>query len=200
MAYFVFGDESGGLANRQDRYVVIAAVGAGRVRQFEQLVKQVRSWLQQRGKKYRNVGELRFHTAEDETRLKLIRRLARTDIDIYLLVVEKDSPLIEDTPENYALMLLPLVQEILERFPEATFAFDKHFSKLLHQEQVRNVLETRTNRKLYFEQADSQNNSGIQIADFVAGAALARYQREEEKYLEILRDRIVVERWLTELK
>lgn len=35
MAYFVFGDKSGGLANRQDRYVVIAAVGGERVRNFE---------------------------------------------------------------------------------------------------------------------------------------------------------------------
>lgn len=196
MAYFVFGDESGGLANRQDRYVVIAAVGGTQTRNFEKVVKQVRAWLQRRGKRFQNVDELHFRNAEEETRVKLLGLLAKTEVDIYLCAVEKHTRLIDDTPEHYARMLLPIVKDILARHANAQFAFDNHFSKAHQRDQVKNVLEHLVEQNLNIESQDSQRNPGIQIADFVAGATLAKYQREEEKYLELVRERIVIERWV----
>lgn len=196
MAYFVFGDESGGLANREDRYVAIAAVGGTQVRNFDKIVGLVRDWLQQRGKRFHNVGELRFHNAEEETRVKLLGLLAHTEIDIYICVFEKHARLIDDTPENYARMLFPIVKEIVRHHANAHFAFDKHFSKPNQRAHVKSILEELAGQSLEIRSEDSQRNPGIQVADFVAGAALAKYQREEDKYLEVVRERIVIERWV----
>ncbi len=196
MPYFVFGDESGGLANRQDRYVVMAAIGGVQTRNLEKVVKQVREWLQQRGKRYQKVDELHFRNAEEETRVKLLGLLAKTEVDIYLCALEKHARLIDDTPENYARMLLPIIKEILALHADAQFVFDKHFSKTHQRHQVKSVLEHLVEQNLSIESQDSQGNPGIQIADFVAGATLAKYQREEGKYLELVRERIVMERWI----
>ncbi len=121
--------------------------------------------------------------------------MAETEIDIYLFIVDKDTDFVQDTPENYALMLLPLVQEILIHYPDASFAFDRHFTRYAQQDRVKSVLDNLVHQRLDFEQQDSQKTAGIQVADFVAGATLAKYQREEDKYLELVRERIVIERW-----
>lgn len=123
--------------------------------------------------------------------------LAESEIDIFVVVLEKEVRVIDDSPENYARILFPAVQEIVLRFPNAVFAFDKHFSKPAHSAQVKQALERLANRQVDLEPADSQQISGIQIADFVAGATLAKYQREEETYLDLLSERIILERWLS---
>lgn len=105
--------------------------------------------------------------------------------------------MIPNSPENYARTLWPLMKEILVRDSNSFFAFDKHFSKRSQHEEVLRILEHWANHSLHLEQLDSQQNPRIQIADFVAGAALAKYQREDDSFLGLVADKIVIEYWLT---
>lgn len=197
MAYFVFGDESGGLANRQDRFVVVAAVGTTDPRKLDRVARDTRRWLLQRGKPYQQIDELHFYNARDETRRRLLARLAEeTEVEIYLAVLEKPQKIIANSTENYARTLLPILRAILARHPNSMFAFDKRFSKVSERNQVLQMLEVWTGKSLQLEQLSSQQNPRIQIADFVAGAALAKYQREEDSYLELVRGMVSEEFWL----
>ncbi|RIK26816.1 MAG: hypothetical protein DCC52_09900 [Chloroflexi bacterium] len=197
MSYFVFGDESGGLANPQDRFAVVAAVGTPDPRKLDRVAKYLRTWLLQRGKAHQRIDELHFYNAREETRRKLLARLAEeTEVEIYLAILEKPQKIIANSAENYARTLWPILKEILARNPDSVFAFDKRFSKLSERDQVLRMLEGWAGKALRFEQVDSQQNPRIQIADFVAGAALAKYQREEDAYLALVNAQIVQEFWL----
>lgn len=194
MAYFVFGDESGGLANPQDRFAVVAAIGTPEPRKLGRVAKDTRKWLQRRGKAHRQIDELHFYNAREETRRRLLTRLAEEKgSEIFLAILEKPQRIIANSPENYARTLYPLVKIILEREPNTVFAFDKRFSKVSERDRVLQMLEEWGGSSLHFEQLSSQQNPCIQIADFVAGAALAKYQREEDSYLELVRERVVEE-------
>lgn len=198
MAYFVFGDESGGLANPQDRFAVVAAIGTTDPRQLDRVAKDTRKWLLRRGKAHERIDELRFYNAREETRRKLLARLAEErSSEIFLAILEKPQKIIANSPENYARTLYPLVKKFLEREPNTEFTFDKQFSKVSERDLVLELLETWIGRTLRFEQQSSQQNPRIQIADFVAGAALAKYQREEDSYLTLVQELIVEEFWLS---
>lgn len=47
------------------------------------------------------------------------------------------------------------------------------------------------------EHGESRNEMCLQIADFVAGAGMAKYQNEEEEYLEIVAQKIAFERMVS---
>jgi len=197
MTYFVFVDESGNLLDPSGRFFVIAAVGTNNPRELVSLVKKTREWLKQRGKRFQNVPELRFFSATRETRLKFLDLLAQTSgVRIYLLVVEKDRIPVKDAPENFAKAAWHLLARILVDFPQSAFVLDKQFTKPSHRATVNRVLETSAQRNLSIEHGDSQTDVRLQVADFIAGAGMAKYQREEDEYLEIVRGRISMERMM----
>lgn len=198
MTYFVFVDESGTLPEPSERFFVVAAVGTRNPRELGRVVKKVREWLKQRGKRYQNITELRFSSAEQETRIKFLEILSTvSDVQIYVLILEKDRSQIIGTPENYAKAAWPLLAKILENFPQAEFILDKQFSKPTVHAALNQALELRAGRDLLIEHGDSQNETCLQIADFIAGAGMAKYRREEEEYLEIVRSKILFERMVS---
>ncbi len=194
MTYFVFVDESGNLRDRLGRFFVIAAVGTRNPRELSGVVKKIRTWLKQRGKQYQNIVELRFSLAGRETRIKFFEMLGQvSDAQLYLLIVEKDRIPIESAPEIFARAARPLFGKILSDFPRAEFVLDKQFTNPTQRAIVNRELEARVGQKLRLEHGDSQTDMCLQIADFVAGAGMAKYQNEEEEYLEIVAQKISFE-------
>ncbi len=195
LIHFVFIDESGNLSSAHDRFFAIAAIVTPRPHTLKEAVRKIRAWLQRRGKRYQTLGEIKFYNAGDHTRVKFLETLAQAhDIEIYLLVVEKDLAGIEDTPENYATAIWVLLQDVLNRHPNTAIVLDKHFTKERDKQEVNARLEQKVGRALRIEHVDSQQDARVQPADFVAGAALAKYYREESRFLEIVAAKIVVER------
>lgn len=119
MVYYAFVDESGNLSDAHDRFFIVAAIGTTEPRSLKRVVDKIRNWLRNRGKRYHNVDELKFHRAEDETRTKLLQMLAQCDVEIRLLIVDKGSTSIGDTPQNYARAVWALLKDILAEHPNA---------------------------------------------------------------------------------
>lgn len=194
MTYFVFVDESGNLRDRSGRFFVVAAVGTRNPRELSGIVKKIRAWLKQRGKQYQNVAELRFFSAGKETRIKFLELLANvSDPQLYLLIIEKDRLAHRVAPEVFANAVWPLLEKILHDFPRAVFVLDKQFTNPQQRAQVNSALEKHAQHKLHIAHEDSQTEMCLQVADFVAGAGMAKYQHEEEEYLEIVRGKITFE-------
>jgi len=190
MVYYAFVDESGNLSDARDRFFVVAAIGTTEPRSLKRVVDKIRNWLRNRGKRYHNVDELKFHRAEDETRTRLLQMLAQCDVEIYLLIVDKGSTSIGDTPQNYARAVWSLLKDMLAQHPNAVVVLDRHFVKKSQQLEVNRLLEERAGKALQIEHADSQQDARVQPADFVAGAGLAKYQRGDSRFLDILGEKI----------
>jgi hypothetical protein len=198
MTYFVFVDESGNLRDRSGRFFVIAGVGTQNPRELSGIVKKIRAWLKQRGKQYQNIVELRFSSAGRETRIKFFEMLGQiSDAQLYLLIIEKDRFPIESAPEIFARAAHPLFTKILSDFPHADFVLDKQFTNPTQRAKVNRELEARIGQNLRIEHGNSQTDMCLQIADFVAGAGMAKYQNEEEEYLEIVAQKIAFERMVS---
>lgn len=190
MVYYAFVDESGNLSDARDRFFVVAAIGTTEPRSLKRVVDKIRNWLRNRGKWYQNVDELKFHRAEEATRTKLLQMLAQCDVEIHLLIVDKGSTSIGDTPENYTRAVWSLLKDILVQHPSTVVVLDKHFTNKSQQLEVNRELAERAGKTSQIEHADSQQDARVQPADFVAGAGLAKHQRGDGRFLDILAGKI----------
>lgn len=150
---------------------------------LEKVIRKIREKLKRKGKKYRALGEIKFSSASDAARKQTLQALAqRDDIEIFLLAVEKGNERIKDTPHNYAVILWPLLREIQVRHSHLKVLLDKHFNLVERREQLNHELEARAGKPLVIEHADSEQDARIQLADFVAGAGLTKYQAGDDQF------------------
>lgn len=161
MTIYIFIDESGTLPDPKDRHVVLAAVASNN--------SFILNRFQGKSKK-----EIKFYSTGDNTRQKYLKLLAKEDVAIFTLAVEKSGRKIPDSPENYAVLSWLLLLDCLAYFPnqKTKIIFDRHFHRNVDEESFFNILRKISNLDLDAKSEDSAKNSGIMAADMVAGAFL----------------------------
>ncbi len=87
-----------------------------------------------------------------------------------------------------------LLNDVLVKHANAKIVLDRRFTNEKQRNEVNRVLEARAGRALNIEHADSQQDACVQLADFVAGASLAKYLRGEDRFLQIVAEKVVAER------
>jgi len=121
------------------------------------------------------VGEFKWSNSSRRLRRDVLQRLAQCAAEVYTLTVLKGGRRIEDTPENYALLVSALLQPCWMRHPSLALAVDRHFTS---PEQIA-VVDTWVYRR-WPAPACSPSVMSIasatrwwQLADFVAGSVYA---------------------------
>ena len=168
--FTAYVDESGNLPNPDDRYVVLAALVVSNRRVLQRIVRKASRKLKKAHLKRRNGMEIKWTNAPTGTKRRVLEELARRDVQIFGLVVDKNHSGIADTPENYGLLVCELIRECLAYYPDIKLTVDVHF-RVRRQRQAfdRYLLENTTLGKAPVH-LDSQQDGIIQLADFVAGA------------------------------
>jgi len=167
-----YTDESGNLSDPNDRYVAFAAIVTSHPDRLRRIVKKASRKLKKARLKRRTGQEIKWWNAPDGTRRRVLEALARQEVQVFWLVVDKENEGIPDTPENYGLMLGELVRECLAYHPDLRLMTDVHFSGSAQREALNQVLIGRTGLAEKPMHLESQQDSIIQLADFVAGAIL----------------------------
>jgi hypothetical protein len=167
-------DEAGRLADPRDRYVALAAVVTSNARELRQVVKNASRRQKQVRLKKIDGREVKWSNASDRVRQLVLSALNRRDARVFWLVVDKEGQSIIDTPENYGRLVAELVQECLAYYPNLYVVLDIHFGSPTQRKALNRVLQERLALAEEPEQLDSQTDSVIQVADFVAGAILSQ--------------------------
>jgi len=194
--YTIFVDESGTLPDPKDPYVIVAAVSTKNVTDLG-ITKKVRKTIA--GKK---LPEIKFYRSGKNTKSLFLKILARQDIEIFTLTVEKEGKKIPDTPENFALLVSQLIQECLNfyKFSVHEIVFDRHF----HKESDRKIFDLTLEKMLRYpikiSHVNSQTAVAVNTADMVAGSLFWSRTGKDKQFYELIKDKIVVEklmRWKT---
>lgn len=193
--YYVFIDESGTLPDVKDKFIVIAGVGAENIKDAKDLVSRVLKSLRQRKIK---IKELKFYYSGDRTKIQILSGIVSCGFEIFILAVDKKSRKISDTPENFALLISELINGINLWKPKRNLKIiiDRHFHRRNDEKSFNNFLRKKVVKNVDYDiqHIDSQHNFIVNLADFVAGANLAKYNKNEFQFYDIVKENILFEK------
>lgn len=192
-------DESGRLYDPNDRVLVLAVLVTSTLLGVDKIIPKIRNKIPYKGKRRKErLAEIKFSLAGDRTRQLVLEAIAQQKVKIYLLVVDKRGRKIEDNPENYALLLASVLRKPLNENPQLEhILIDRHFTYVSQREKFNNLLQKRLGRTIFIEHLDSQQNSVISLADFIAGAVRHACVRGDERFKKIIDNLVVDKRMVT---
>lgn len=186
----IFIDESGTLPDTKDEVIVVAAVGTNVPSQFSQLFNKVRKQLKKSG----GLSEVKFYTAGDKTKEIFFKHLAKEDLGIFVLIVDKKGRKIPDSPKHFALLCWLLLSEVLNFYPKIKeIVFDRHFQQKQDLESFNNFLKNLLNSSVVFRHVDSQQVKEVNVADMIAGAVLAYIRGKNSRFYQMFKEKIISE-------
>ena len=186
----VFIDESGTLPDPKDKVVVIAAVGTQLSQDLRRLAQKVREKTKIRS------GEVKFYRAGERTKTIFLKELAKLEVDLFVLAVEKQGQKIPDTPENFAFLCDLLLKECQIFYGDRIekIVFDRHFFRKHDQEIFNKYLKQFINPKTQIIHIDSQKNPAVSAADMLAGSFLWQQTGKEERFYQLVKPLVIVEK------
>lgn len=136
---------------------------------------------------------------ETSVTLRLLEALIDEDVEILTTVVDKRiirRPPVD--PENiYRELVTRAIRHCLERHPEIELWLDKRYTKpalrWLLEKTVREQVVDIPQQVLLIHQEDSQQHRGLQAVDHVAWALYQKYERNDDRLYQVIKEKIVSE-------
>ena len=196
MSIFVFGDESGTLVDPRDPIVTVAVIASDDPDRLKPIVP--RAWRKyiKRKKTRRRLEEFKFHNVEEVDRVRVLEAIGRAHLELVVLVIEKGEQQVPDTPENYGVLLAEVLDMCHDYYAtqEMIVTLDRHFSQPARQQLLSSLLQEWLSLSFAPRFANSQTNSLVQLADFVAGAFHRAYRHGDPALAELLDARVIEKR------
>lgn len=185
--YFAIIDESGRLYDPEDRFLVFAAVVSETLVNLDKIIPQVKKKLPKKTK----LAEIKFSTTGDKTRIRVFEKIEERRLATFVLVVDKEGRKITDTPENYSLLVASLLKKVLRKYPTIShIIIDRHFTWVTQREKFNDLLQEKLGKALFIEHLDSQQNTIVSLADFVAGAFRVKYAKNISQFADKIEKRV----------
>jgi len=191
--YSILVDESGTLPDPNDKCIIIAGIGIKGEKDAENIITRAMKTLRRRK---RRIRELKFYYAGERTRRQVLSSIVGSGFEIFVLVVDKKGRRVADTPENYSLLVAELAKEIsLWKKAELRIIIDRHFHRVVDEQSFNACLEKNLGGVSYtIDHVNSKEHGVVNLADFVAGASLAKYNKNVEQFYDIFRENIIFEK------
>jgi len=191
----IFIDESGTLPDPKDKFIVICGVGVKKMKEAENIISQILASLRRRKIRIR---EIKFYYAGQNIKRQFLSGVVSANFKIFALIVDKKSRKITDTPENFALLVADLVNEISlwYKAEKVNLVIDRHFQRKVDQNKFNGFLKMEISKGLKYQikHIDSQQNFLVNIADMTAGAILWKYSGKDLQFYNLIKESIVVEK------
>ena len=148
--YFVFVDESGTLPDVKDKFIVIAGVGAEKAKDAKDLISRILKSLRQRKIK---IKEVKFYYSGERTKIQILSGIISCGFDIFIIAIDKKNRKISDTPENFALLISELINEINLWKPRRNLKIiiDRHFHRKNDEKSFNNFLQEKVKKNEVLE-------------------------------------------------
>ncbi|MBI3289905.1 DUF3800 domain-containing protein [Candidatus Microgenomates bacterium] len=186
---FVIIDESGRLADRNDKFLVFAAIVADSLVGLDKIIPSVKK----SSPKTLNLSEVKFSTTGDKTRIKVLKLIVKKGLKLFVLVINKEGRKIDDNPNNYALLVSILLLDILKKMSSASHVIiDRHFTWVTQREKFNDLLQEFVDKPLFIEHLDSQQNTIVSLPDFVAGAFHLMQTKDDARFTAIIDPQVEV--------
>ncbi len=192
---YILVDESGTLPDPKDQFIVIAGIRLRKIKEARNLISRILKSLRQR--KIR-IKEVKFYYAGEQTKRQILSGIISAGFEIFVVIVDKKRRKISDTPENFALLVGELISEIDLWQPKRNLKIliDKHFHRKADEKDFNKFLQENIKKALSYsiQHIDSQQDFIINLADFVAGAILVKYNKNNVQFYNIIKESILLEK------
>jgi hypothetical protein len=191
---YCYVDESANLSD-ENQFFIVAIVSTQTPKDFERILKRARSDVLR--KKKRQAPEIKFSRVVSRAASYVLAKLAEKDVTLYAWVIDKEGRRVQDTAENYGLVLAYVLQYGFTFGNWNMVWIDEKYTKVRDKEKLRETLQAllgsdiMETKQIMFER--SEREPGLGIADFVAGAFHAAYNRNDTRFIELLRPKLAVE-------
>ncbi len=188
-------DESGTLPDPKDKFIVICGVLVKQIKKAENIFSRVLNSLKL---SKISLSEIKFYRAGNGTKKQFLSDMVLADFKMFVLIVDKKERKINDSPENYGILIADIMNEIMlwQKSGEMNFILDKHFCREADQNRLNDILKEKIKNKLQYKisHVDSEKNCLVNIADMAAGAVLRKYNKNDSEFYGIIKENIIVEK------
>ena len=80
------------------------------------------------GRSLKAISEFKWRNASQHFRSDVLARLAEADVELFALTVRKQGRRIEDSPENYAILVCELLRLSWPVYPNMALSLDRRFT------------------------------------------------------------------------
>jgi len=192
-----FLDESGdvGYAEGSSHNLVVAIVVTDNPARLRKVTTRTRKGLSKRRK---DIPEFKAFKTDVRIIRRLLRHTAKTECEIVAFVADKKVGGDLDDPESLYRQLCALaVKRCLEKHPQLSLCVDKRYTNPhLREKQNRGILNGISSVQqavLVVEHSESKRESALQVADAVAWALFQKYERGDDSFYTLVKDKIVIE-------
>jgi len=174
---------------------------------YKQSVEAVKDTIQTKSGK--SPRELKFRSSSQRIREELLGRLVEDGGRFGYIFVKKQKihTRLRNHPEInyfYNQMLNYLIENLIKQegaHKDIIVYVDqrssnKEIKKDLSTYLPRNINPILKGKRLYVRYEKSHSSRGIQCVDFVCGSAFRMIEKDDDRYFEIIRDRVIVKREL----
>lgn len=193
----MFLDESGnlGMGERDTRYFVMATLSTLSPRPIELLMKRKKT---REFANYKNISEIKFNNSEPGFRLKVLNGLANKDFSISALVVDKGT-IHAHLREIKSVYYNYVSQIVISRIGQIDsnvldLIIDRSLPKMRRGEfndYVKYKLEPIfRDLTINIEHETSTASYGLQAVDFIAGACFQKFEHDDSRYFNVIKDKI----------
>jgi hypothetical protein len=197
-----FVDESGTPSSGNDETGVytVALLLTHDLKGLDVTVRRLRRALGRRDRS----SELKAARTESTVIRRLLSRIAQTDSEVYITVVDKTGLLSSQSEAAYQAAVARVVQSCVERHPEVQVFLDKRYTKRSQRQQleqaVRETIVHVPGQLVLIEQVASWSMPGLQAVDFVAWAFQQKYANKDPWAAQIIADLVVSEETVRGIK
>jgi hypothetical protein len=192
----IFLDESGdlGFHSNSSNHIVIALLITKNPLAIQRCIKKIRQ--RKLKKKLKELPEIKFNKSNDNIREKTLKCIAKEPVDIAYIVLNKNrvnpdrqfhKQKIYNFITGHLMRSLPFESDI-----HSKLIVDKRScSKIIRYDFDQYVKEKAT-FNLDITHENSEYNQCLQATDFIAGAIYRKYESGDDRFYNLIKDRIAI--------
>lgn len=195
--HYIIIDESGRFADPHTKIIVFSGISTNTLIGLDKIIPRIRKKIPSKGtrKKELKLAEIKFSTTGDKTKTAVLKEISKLNLEILVLIIETQGRKVRDNPENYSILVSKLLFQVLKVNPKLRHVIiDRHFTWIHQRELFNDLVQKKLKKQLFIEHLDSQQNTVISLADFVAGGIREYYTKADVRWRNIIKKRIVYER------
>lgn len=193
-AKYGFLDESGNTryGSTDSRFLIVSLVVVGYPERLRKAVTKTRKSL---GKRLRDLPELKAATGDPRVVHKLLGRAVEIGFDAVAVILDKNSfPQPLEPEDLYRYACSTVVRAALERCGPLSLILDKRYKTDRQRQQLEQAIRTGVEdadmiRDILHE--ESHKERVLQVADAVCWSLFQRYERGNEEFWEVIRERVI---------
>lgn len=191
---YAYLDESANLADK-NKFFIVGVVSTSSKEEIKRILKRARKSIL--GKKKRQISEIKFSRVIRRVAVYVLKKLAQKEVAVYVWIVDKEGRRVEDTPENYGLILGHALKYGFNLACWSKVWVDEKYDKERDRRKLEQVLRRILGDSIVDQQkvvfAKSEKEPGLGLADFVAGAFNSAYNQGNDKLIRLIREKIMME-------